>query len=75
MCYYLDIEDEFHFILKCPLYKDLRCIYIKKNTGSSHLFLNLFDYCQYEIEKNYVTLVNLQYMFSHYAYMFAIVCL
>jgi hypothetical protein len=29
MCDYRDIEDEFHFILKCPLYKDLRRIYIK----------------------------------------------
>jgi hypothetical protein len=25
-----DIEDQFHFILKCPLYKDLRKRYIKQ---------------------------------------------
>ena len=24
-----DIEDEFHFILKCPMYNDLRKLYIK----------------------------------------------
>lgn len=25
-----DIEDEFHFVLKCPQYKELRLKYIKK---------------------------------------------
>lgn len=25
----IDIEDEFHFVLKCPLYSDLRKKYIK----------------------------------------------
>ena len=29
MCNLSDIEDEFHFILKCPLYKDLRKKYLK----------------------------------------------
>ena len=29
-CSLNDIEDEFHFILKCPLYKDLRKRYIKQ---------------------------------------------
>ena len=29
MCSFHDIEDEFHFILKCPLYGDLRKKYIK----------------------------------------------
>ena len=30
MCNLHDIEDEFHFILKCPLYDELRKKYIKK---------------------------------------------
>jgi len=30
MCTCSEIEDEFHFILKCPKYKQLRYIYIKK---------------------------------------------
>ena len=25
-----DIEDEFHFVLKCPHFHDIRCKYIKK---------------------------------------------
>ena len=29
-CNLNDIEDEFHFILKCPFYKDLRILYIKR---------------------------------------------
>ena len=30
LCNFNDIEDEFHFILKCPFYHDLRIKYIKK---------------------------------------------
>ena len=26
---HIDIKDEFHFILKCPMYNDLRKLYIK----------------------------------------------
>ena len=26
---HIDIQDEFHFILKCPMYNDLRKLYIK----------------------------------------------
>ena len=29
-CNTLDIEDEYHFILICPCYNDIRMIYIKK---------------------------------------------
>ena len=28
LCHFNDIEDEFHFILKCPFYKDFRKKYI-----------------------------------------------
>ena len=41
---YLDIEDEFHFILKCPLYKDLRCIYISKNTQNQTVNIYIYIY-------------------------------
>ena len=34
MCNLSDIEDEFHFILKCPIYKDLRKKYIKPRCQS-----------------------------------------
>jgi hypothetical protein len=30
MCNLDDDEDEFHFILKCPKYADLRNLYVKK---------------------------------------------
>ena len=30
LCDHNDIEDEFHFILKCPFYSDIRKMYIKK---------------------------------------------
>ena len=29
-CILNELEDEFHFILVCPLYKDLRSLYIKR---------------------------------------------
>ena len=30
MCDMNDVEDEYHFILKCPFYTNLRLLYIKK---------------------------------------------
>ena len=30
LCDHSDIEDEFHFILNCPFYSDLRKMYIEK---------------------------------------------
>ena len=30
LCDHNDIEDEFHFILKCPFYSDIRKMYIKQ---------------------------------------------
>ena len=30
MCDKNDLEDEYHFILKCPFYTNLRLLYIKK---------------------------------------------
>ena len=30
LCSSYDIEDEFHFILKCPFFENLRSVYIKK---------------------------------------------
>ena len=51
MCDMNDVEDEYHFILKCPFYTHLRHLYI---TGPNPLFLNLCSYCQCKIERNYV---------------------
>ena len=30
MCDMNDVEDEYYFILKCPIYTNLRLLYIKK---------------------------------------------
>ena len=47
-----DIEDGFHFILKCPLYETLRKTYIKPFfTEIGHLFLNLLCYSHMKISK------------------------
>ena len=41
-----DIEDEFHLILKCPLYNRLRCQYIKsyyRRNPSMYKLINLLN--------------------------------
>jgi hypothetical protein len=44
MCNLDDDEDEFHFILKCPKYADLRNLYVKKYFFiKKQVFLNLFN--------------------------------
>ena len=54
MCDMNDVEDEYHFILKCPFIR-IYDIYILRNiTGPNPLFLNLCSYCQCKIERNYV---------------------
>ena len=45
-CNFQDIEDEFHFILKCPLYNDLRKKFLKKyyyNKPSVFKLIHLFS--------------------------------
>jgi len=38
-----DIEDEYHFILKCPAYNDLRLGYLKTLLPQQSMFLSLFN--------------------------------
>ena len=48
MCNLNDIEDEFHFILRCPAYNDLRKKYLKQrycNSPSVFKLLQLFNTC------------------------------
>ena len=41
MCDMNDVEDEYHFILECPFYKNLRHLYIKKYYWSKPSVFNL----------------------------------
>ena len=46
LCNKNDLEDEFHFVLKCPLYQELRTTYIKRyytNNPSMYKFLELLN--------------------------------
>ena len=38
------LEDEFHFLLECSLYQDLRQIYIKRYIGQGQMYLNLSNF-------------------------------
>ena len=38
-----DIEDEFHFVLKCPHIHDIRCKYIEKYYWKKASVLNIFN--------------------------------
>ena len=60
-CY---IEDEFHFILVCPLYEDLRVQYIPHNFIQAR---NVLSFIQLMSVNNEETIRNLA-MFIHYAY-------
>ena len=39
---YLKLEDEFHFLLYCPLYKDLRKKYVKKILLENHKYAKIY---------------------------------
>jgi hypothetical protein len=46
LCNKVDLEDEYHFIIICPVYTDLRCKYIKKyfvNKPSMYKFTQLLQ--------------------------------
>ena len=48
ICNLNDIEDEFHFILRCPAYNDLKKKYLKQrycNRQSVFKLLQLFNTC------------------------------
>ena len=44
MCNLNDVEDEFHFILRCPAYNDLRKNTSNKDIVIDHLYSNYFNY-------------------------------
>ena len=39
---HLDVEDEFHFVLKCPHVHNISCKYIKKYNWKEVSILNIF---------------------------------
>ena len=45
-CNTLDIEDEYHFVLVCPCYNNIRKTYIKNIFMLDHRCSNLFSYCK-----------------------------
>jgi hypothetical protein len=60
MCNLDDDEDEFHFILKCPKYADLRNLMLKNISIKNQVFLNLFScYNVSSPNTNYKELRNL----------------
>ena len=47
------VEDEYHFILECDRYTDIRCNYINKEIIiETLLLLNWFNYYLYAMLKN-----------------------
>jgi len=38
----LKLEDEFHFLLECPLYKDLSKKYVKKYYWKKHKYAKIY---------------------------------
>ena len=54
MCDMNDVEDEYHFILKCHFYTNLRHLYIKKYYWSKRSVFKLVQLCQCKIERNCV---------------------
>ena len=52
-----DVEDEFHLVLKCPVYDCFRKLYIKSIIEPNHPFSNLYSYYALGILKIYVILV------------------
>ena len=45
LCNSNDIEDEFHFVLKCPFYNDIRGLYVLKITTTGiQVYLSLYNY-------------------------------
>ena len=52
-----DVEDEFHFVLKCPLYDCFRKLYIKSTIELIHPYSNLYSYYVLIILKICVILV------------------
>ena len=45
------LEDEFHFVLECQLYQDLRNEYIKSTSGIGQISQNLLSYYNQKIRK------------------------
>ena len=46
MCSFNDIEDEFHFILRCPAYNDVKKNYFKRRYSTRpSVFKLLFNTC------------------------------
>ena len=52
-----DVEDEFHFVLKCPVYDCFRKLYIKSTIELIHPYSNLYSYYVLRILKICVILV------------------
>lgn len=53
---YVDLEDEFHFVLKCTYFDDLRKSYIKKYYYKNP---SMFKFCQLLNSNNRMSLLNL----------------
>jgi len=51
----LKLEDEFHFLLECPLYKDLRKKYVKKYNWKN---TNMLTFIEPIISKNETVIQN-----------------
>ena len=58
-----DIEDEYHFILTCPTYRDIRKKFIKNTIGAILLCIKYSSSTQTMIEI-YVTWANIQRAFE-----------
>ena len=36
-----EVEDKFHFVMKCPVYQNLRNVYLQSNRNGSNIFGNM----------------------------------
>jgi len=57
-CFYCqdDIEDEFHFVLCCPIYKDVRVKYIKKYYRCKPSMFKFIQLCKSESKRELILL-------------------
>ena len=60
------MEDEYHFLLCCPTYKDIRYIFLKKYLGPNinidyNLFMNLMSSGDFETIKNLALCIHLSF--------------
>ena len=60
------MEDEYHFLLCCPTYKDIRYIFLKKYLGPNinidyNLFMNLMSSSDFETLKNLALCIHLSF--------------